>query len=514
MLAMRNGLRSIGARSNVIACTDPRSTSAPVVLTANTETTYGTTFLDLKADGPTVIECPSNSLSFVDDLWQRYVADMGNAGPDRGQGGKYLFLPPGHDGEVPDGYFVFQSPTYSNWVVIRALDGLDALLTTRIYPLAQADDPPETGFVNMAEASFNGIHANDFSFFEEVNEIIQEEPEGSLDPERAGQLAAIGIVKGKPFEPDDRMRTILEQAARVGAGLSRTLLYKPRDPAVFIFDDSSWKTAFVGGSYEFLINGVRMLDYRSLMHYVGTGITPAMTHAAPGIGSQYAYTVDDANGDTLDGAKNYTLTLPAPIPVKTFWAIDIYDTQTRSLLQTDKPVPEHQRPLHRPPHRSQRRRRHPLRTRTTRRRRRQLATNDPRQELVPDPPPLRTTRSLVRPNLATRRNPTGVTTRRARSAVIVSAASMPSATPNPLRLTGRRSWRGASTDVVGSATASEPSNRLRDPTRQAMFGGLARSWPQTSAWLAAAPMSRSFRAGERACRICYGIRAVGGADVV
>ena len=241
MLAMRNGLRSIGARSNVIASTDPRSASAPVVLTANTETTYGTTFLDLKTDGPTVIQCPSNSLSFVDDAWQRYVADMGNAGPDRGQGGKYLFLPPGHEGAVPDGYFVFQSPTYSNWVVIRALDGLDALLTTRIYPLAQADDPPETGFVNMAEASFNGIHANDFSFYDEVNDIIQEEPEGSLDPERAGQLAAIGIIKGKQFEPDARMRTILEQAARVGAGLARTLFYKPRDPAAFIFEDSSWK---------------------------------------------------------------------------------------------------------------------------------------------------------------------------------------------------------------------------------------------------------------------------------
>ena len=59
-----------------------------------------------------------------------------------------------------------------------------------------------------------------------------------------------------------------------------------------------------------------------------------MTHAAPGIGSQYAYTVDDAHGDTLDGSNNDTLTLPAPIPVTTFWAIDIYDTQTRSLLQT------------------------------------------------------------------------------------------------------------------------------------------------------------------------------------
>ena len=246
---------------------------------------------------------------------------------------------PDHDGDVPDGYFVFQSPTYSNWVVIRALDGLDALLTTRIYPLSAAADPPETGFVDFAEASFNGIHANDFSFFEEVNEIVQEEPEGALDPERAGQLAAIGIVRGRPFEPDARMRGILEEAARVGAGLARTLLYKPRDRDVYIFDNASWKTAFVGGSYEFLVNGARMLDYRALMHYVGTGITPAMTHAAPGIGSQYAYTVEDANGATLDGGNNYTLTLPAPIPVKTFWAIDIYDTQTRSLLQTDNPYP-------------------------------------------------------------------------------------------------------------------------------------------------------------------------------
>ena len=371
---------------------------------------------------PTVIECPSNSLSFVDDLWQRYVADMGNAGPDRGQGGKYLFLPPGHDGDVPDGYFVFQSPTYSNWVVIRALDGLDALADDAHLSAGRSRRSARDGFVDFAEASFNGIHANDFSFFEEVNEIIQEEPEGSLDPERAGQLAAIGIVRGRPFEPDDRMRAILEQAARVGAGLARTLLYKPRDRAVYIFDDSSWKTAFVGGSYEFLVNGVRMLDYRSLMHYVGTGITPAMTHAAPGIGSQYAYTVDDANGDTLDGAKNYTLTLPAPIPVKTFWAIDIYDTQTRSLLQTDNPYPSindrftdlhteangdvviHFGPEPPPEHR------------------RQLAANDPRQELVPDPPPLRTARSLVRPDLATRRDPTRLAVRRSARDVIRDVA--------------------------------------------------------------------------------------------
>ncbi len=339
MLAMRNGLRSVGARSNVIACTDPRSTSAPVVLTANTETTYGTTFLDLKADGPTVVEVPANSLSFVDDLWQQYVADMGNAGPDRGQGGKYLFLPPGYDGEVPDGYFVARSATHSNWVVIRALAGIGSLLTTRIYPLSATADPPETGFVNFAESSFNGVHCNDFSFFEEVNTIVQEEPVGALDPERAGQLAAIGIVHDQAFAPDAHRRAILDQAAKIAAGFVRTLLYKPRDRRAYFYEGSSWKTAFVGGSHEFLADGARLLDFRAMMHYVGTGITPAMTHASVAVGSQYAYTAEDAHGAWLDGAKNYALTLPAPIPVKTFWAIDIYDTQTRSLLQTDNPYP-------------------------------------------------------------------------------------------------------------------------------------------------------------------------------
>lgn len=160
-----------------------------------------------------------------------------------------------------------------------------------------------------------------------------------LSARRSRRPAAIGIVRGRPFEPNSRRRGTLEQAAQLGAGIARTLLYKPRDPDVFIFEGASWKTAFVGGSYEFLANGARLLDYRALMHYFGTGITPAMTHAAPGIGSQYAHTVDDANGNTLDGAKAHTLTLPAPIPVKTFWAVDIYDTQTRSLLQTDNPYP-------------------------------------------------------------------------------------------------------------------------------------------------------------------------------
>ena len=76
---------------------------------------------------------------------------MGIAGPDQGAGGKYLFLPPGHDGDVPDGYFTYRCPTFTNWVVLRALGGVPAMKQTRIYPLAQADSPDENVFVNLAE---------------------------------------------------------------------------------------------------------------------------------------------------------------------------------------------------------------------------------------------------------------------------------------------------------------------------------------------------------------------------
>lgn len=340
MVAMRRGLRSIGIDSHTIGCLAPRCTSAPLVLTANTETTYGMTCLALAQDGPTVVEAPGNSLCFVNDLWQCHVTDMGIAGPDKGEGGKYLFLPPGHDGAVPEGYFVVRPPTFSSWVLLRALSGMEGLLQSRIYPLSAAADPPEQRFVNFAESDFNTIHANDFSFFEEIDTLVQEEPPEALDPERAGQLASIGIVPGKPFRPDDRMRSILDTAARIASGIVRTLAFKPRDPGFYYYPGSSWKNPWPSRSHEFLSpEGARWLDARAVFHYVGAGTSPAMAAASVGAGSQYAYTAEDSTGAWLDGARNYTLTLPHGIPAKNFWAVNVYDPQTRSLLRTDHPYP-------------------------------------------------------------------------------------------------------------------------------------------------------------------------------
>jgi hypothetical protein len=253
LVAMRRGFRTIGLDgSTTVGYTDPRANSGSYFLTPNTETTYGSLFLDLKANGPMVIEPPKASLCVVDDFWFRYVTDMGIAGEDRGEGGRYHFVPPGWDGDAPDGYFVRHCPTFTNWVVLRALGGVPAMKETRIYRLADADDPPPTTFANIAEFHFNTVHANDFSFFEEIDELIQEEPAGSLDPERAGQLAGIGIVHGHPFRPSDQRRATLDKAARTGAAISRALVYSPRDPEATIFEGSSWLQAFIGGSFEFI----------------------------------------------------------------------------------------------------------------------------------------------------------------------------------------------------------------------------------------------------------------------
>ncbi|MEV0796421.1 DUF1254 domain-containing protein [Kribbella sp. NPDC050281] len=337
LVAMRRGLRSAGITSpGIIGITDPRANSNSLFLTPNTETTYGTTFLDLKAWGPTVIDAPAESLCVVDDFWFRYVADMGIAGPDRGLGGKYLFLPPGYDGKVPHGYYSYHCPTYSNWVVLRALGGVPAMKQTRIYPLSRAGAPEDNQFVNLADEIMNTVHGNDFSFFEELAELVQEEPVEALDPERAGQLAAIGLVSGQPFAPDARMRGILSRAAEIGAGLARTIAFAPRDPGAELY--GSWKNAFVGGSHEFLRDGARLLDARTQFHYLATVVTPAMAHARVGAGSAYAYTVHDSNGDLLDGSRNYRLHVDPNPPAKNFWAVDVYDSQTRSLLQVPSTI--------------------------------------------------------------------------------------------------------------------------------------------------------------------------------
>ena len=348
---LRRGMESAGVdASHKIMLYNDLMDSNSLFLTGNTDTIYAIGMLDLQRDGPTVVEIPPGAgPGTVNDAYFRFVIDMGAPGPDRGKGGKYLLLPPGYEGDVPEGYFAVETPTYANWLPLRGflVDGkTDAAVNMwtnglKIYPLSQKDNPPKLEVINSTGIVMNTIHANDETFYEEIAEVIEREPLEFLDDELRGNLASIGIEKGKPFNPDDRMKGILKDAVAIANATARALAFRPRSETIYIYgDESAWFTAFDGGSYQWLHNdgnGGRNKDARTLFFYIATVNTPAMVLEMIGAGSQYALAALDSKGRYLDGAQDYKLTIPSDVPAKDFWSLVVYDPQTRSMVQTDQP---------------------------------------------------------------------------------------------------------------------------------------------------------------------------------
>ncbi|HSO48159.1 MAG TPA: DUF1254 domain-containing protein, partial [Rhizobiaceae bacterium] len=343
-----NGLESAGVKTNqAFGITEDLMDARTLFLTPNTTTVYVFACLDL-SDGPMVMEVPTGVLGPVDDGDFRWVTDIGLTGPDAGKGGKYLFVPPGNTEALPaGGYFEAKPSTNTLLVFFRAFvkDGDIAGAVkhvkagTKLYPLhatTETGEPPETAWVNTSGMKFNTISANDFSFYEELNEVVQRESADFVDPDSVGLFASIGIRKGQPFAPDERMKKILTEAVALGNATARTILFESRDPRTKFYPDRQWLTPFVGGSYQFLSGAERLLDARTMFFYYATGITPAMSMAKVGAGSAYAGAFKDANGDYLDGGKSYKITLPGPVPAKAFWSFVVYDNQTRSILETDQ----------------------------------------------------------------------------------------------------------------------------------------------------------------------------------
>jgi hypothetical protein len=346
--AMREGILGFGPPNTTAILFQDQMDSKALWLTPNTVSIYMAMWIEL-GDEPMVIETPPNVLGLIDDAWFLYVTDFGNAGRDQGKGGKFLLIPPGYKGNIPQGYYVARTNTYGNWVAWRGFpvngSTKPAVEATkqhfRVYPLSQKNNPPAMNFVEVSGKYHNTIHRMDYGFWEEVNSVIQKEPTDALEPEILGVLASIGIRKGHEFSPDARMKKILTEAADVAAVTARALTARPRDTRQYLYpDEGVWTNPFIEGRYDFLdSDGARLIDSRIYMHFYATGITPAMTKAPVGKGSQYAIAYLDKNGDALDGSKTYRIHLPANVPANDFWSFTLYDNQTRSMLQTDQRLP-------------------------------------------------------------------------------------------------------------------------------------------------------------------------------
>jgi len=380
--ALRKGLKDVGVKDNEVLIFSDLMDSNSLFLTANADTIYVMGSVDL-TQGPVVIETPPKVLGVVQDAWFRWVIDLGLPGPDRGEGGKYLIVPPDYEGELPEGgFFVAHSRTnHLLWFGRSFLkDGSDPKPVaetirkhTKIYPyeqggvgtpiaeflagrsmLGKVAPPPETVFHEGSGKVMNTVPPNDWTFYEMLNEIVQEEPATSLDPELMGPIAAIGIVKGKPFNPDARMKKIMTEALALANATSRANFLRPRHLDWYYYPDSAWYNYLFLTGYQFETpipeitkegakpypaTGYRTMDARNAFFYGVTGITPAMAMRLTGIGSQYLFAMVDADGNYFDGGKTYKVTLPKGIPEANFWSLTLYDNMTRSMLATPQRYP-------------------------------------------------------------------------------------------------------------------------------------------------------------------------------
>jgi hypothetical protein len=340
--AMRQGSETaFGAGNNILPVWKDRLNTKTKVTTPNSDVVYAMSYLDLKYS-PIVVEVPPKLQGMFDDFWHRPITDVGFVGPDKGEGGKYLLLPPDYKGEEPEGYFTFRSPTYRVFLFWRGFlvdgktdDAVNLIQSTRVYPLGKKDSAPMMVFPNASEKPANMLVTQDISYFENLKKFIDYEPVDREDFAMRGMMATLGIVKGQPFEPDARMKTILNRAADVAWKMASVQRYERRIPDTKRYEDRQYDEGFIGGSEVFEGDTYLNLDARTAFFRFAYSSSPAMVEDMVGKGSKYPLTFKDADGNFLMGENSYKLHLPKDIPAENFWAVTLYNAPNAAGV--DKP---------------------------------------------------------------------------------------------------------------------------------------------------------------------------------
>ena len=379
--ALQKGFQSIGAGDNTIIIFSQLMDAKSLFLTANADTVYYLAVFDL-TKGPMVIEQPPKSVGTINDMWFSWIIDIGFPGPDRGEGGEYLIVPPGYDGLLPDsGFHVARSKTN------RVLYGARAYLvdndpkpavemirkTMKVYPytpggygtsiataleggvrLEKNPPVPETSSSRRVARPSTRSRRVTYSYFEMINSTSAGQPATSYDVELAGQLAAIGIVKGKPFKPDANTKRVLTDAAKFGNATGRVLNWRfaKMHPDWFYlqkFDVGQHavgrrlqlrerrRRSNEGGHHKPSPTGARTLNSRTAFFYAHLD-SPGMIMRVTEVGSQYDG-LHRRGREYFDGGKTYKFTLPKDVPAEAFWSFTVYDNQSRSMLDTPQRYP-------------------------------------------------------------------------------------------------------------------------------------------------------------------------------
>jgi hypothetical protein len=315
-------------------------------ITPNASTPYIAAYTNLEK-GPVVLEVPAagpdgSLYGQVVDAWQFTIADVGPSGMDKGKGGKYLFTPPGYDGQVPEGYLHVPSPNYRVAFAFRSVraegksidDAFQYGRRLRMYYLSEANSPPEQKFVDPLHVRYPTLPFFDERHFQDIYDIVSLEPVKPQDKVVMGMLSSLGIQKGQPFAPDETAKRAMRQAA-VDVWFYIQQWYDNFPKNKLVWPDRHYAALLqADDNNRFTWEYDDRIDLISrAAEYFWCTYMPKELSATPA--TQYLMALADSNGDLLEPGRNYKLVVPADMPVAQFWALTIYDHATFSFIYSE-----------------------------------------------------------------------------------------------------------------------------------------------------------------------------------
>jgi hypothetical protein len=361
--------KTFGAGYNVLPVWKKRLDAKTLVTTPNSDVIYAMSYLDLGKDGPMVFEAPPGLQGILLDFWQRpipgptiggntFFGDVGLPGPDAGNGGKFLILPPGYDKPIPEGYFVYRSGTNNIFVFLRSFYQDPSDLTpavalmeaAKIYPLGGQATAKPMQYPDASGVPVNMLPISDASAFDQLKMLVDSEGSNLADSDWLGMIASLGIVKGQPFTPDAATRAILDKAAKTAYRTSRVIGFEDivSGRNFRVYPDRYWLNPIADGtpsnpsgpfdlSWKRTAGNYLDLDTRIWFFTDYYSISPGMSSQTPGKGAKYMIAFTDSAGTPLSGGTNYSVKLPRNIPAANFWSVTLYEAENASGLANGQP---------------------------------------------------------------------------------------------------------------------------------------------------------------------------------
>ena len=310
-------------------------------------------FLNVK-DGPVVVDLPRTGavalFGSLIDAWGSPLIDVGDAGEDKGQGGRYLILPPDTQSQATTGFIPVRSPTYNVYALLRVIPrsrreedvaaAITFVQTLRIHALSTARPFRTPKLIDMADKPFDALPRYDASFYRSLARMVGEEPTKLQDLAMMAQLHSLGIGDGTPYQPTAILTDIMQRAI----GEAHDYIVELATDGVRWWPQRRWQFLIaddiIKSKATFKLGSRILVDERAFMFFGAFGATRNPT---PNL---YVKTFEDANGEPLNGSNTYRLQVPPNVPTTQFWSVAAYDNRTAgpireaSVVGLDSYMPE------------------------------------------------------------------------------------------------------------------------------------------------------------------------------